>query len=66
MSVIVVLSWMCSEWSVSRKFLDSIFGNPTPMTHQPHEEIVFVMHKQSHKKTNAHRNPIKNCLPTCN
>ena len=54
------------QWSVSRNVLDSIPGNPKPMTHQTHEEIVFFMHKQIHNKTNAYRNPIKNCLRTCN
>ena len=48
------------QWSVSTKVLDSVPGNPKPMTHQPHEEPVFVTHKQSHK------NPINSCLRTCN
>uniref|UniRef100_A0A7S4G0N6 Uncharacterized protein n=1 Tax=Eutreptiella gymnastica TaxID=73025 RepID=A0A7S4G0N6_9EUGL len=33
------------QWSVSRKFLDSIPGNPKPMTQQLHEETLVFMHE---------------------
>ena len=46
------------QWSVSRKVVDLIPGNPKLMTHEPHEAIGFFMHKQSHM--DAHRNPIRN------